>query len=1499
MLRDSLLAAAMAAALLSGPHSLHAQTGEPGAPVRRIHLLETRKVGVPGPTSVTYGPGGSFVLVSKRGIARTEIVLASHELSVLGRLRIKQDLSAHALAFDFHAHRLLALAPGGALLWVLPVDRERGLDASLLAGHDVRHLGLQSPRGLAVDPRRGRLFILDSEGPRILRVEPDPDGGFDAAAVTAVDLAGLGAASVQGLALHPVTGNLHVLDPDAGTLYELTELGDLVSTRDVSASGLKSPAAMTFAPSGDTTDDPSEQNLFIADAGGVVAGTDSVSRAMGAAGGGLVEFSLAADPPLASPQSVSTALLVKTTLTSEFNPPSPDPSGIEYLPDRGTLWISDGEVDEMSIWAGKNAFETTLRGALLNSYNTLSFSSEPTGAAVNPANRHLFYSDDSARRIFEVDPGLDGAYHTADDVVTSFSTTPYGANDVEGVAYDPASGALFIADGENSEVWRVAPGPNGDFDGIAPAGDDAVTHFDTYALGIVDPEGIAFNPDNGHLYVVGSPVTRVAEIDLANPTTVFQWLDISAAKAVKPAGLAYGPTSTDPNARSLYIVDRNIDNNVNPNENDGRLYEMAVVFGPSTNTAPVVNAGPDQNIVFPATTSVHGTVTDDGLPSPPAATTVAWSTRSGPGTVAFGSPSALHTTATFPAHGTYVLRLTASDGDVSASDDVTVVVLSPEELSISVGADDAEEHVDGVVALGSTDLELVNNNEGGVTGNQTVGLRFRGVPVQRGAAITNAYVQFRADESHSGATTLTIQGQAVDNAPAFTTAAGNISSRPRTNASATWAPGPWTTGDAGPAQRTSNIAAVIQEIVNRPSWTSGNSLALIITGTGKRVATSWNGSSVSAPLLHIESNSPPPANQPPAVNAGPDQTVSVLDLAVLDGIVTDDGLPTPPGAVTTIWSKVSGPGTVTFGNANVLETHALFSAPGSYVLRLTASDGALSASDELTVTVSPQGQGALSAVKRASIHTGTDGNFYAFPPLAASNDRLYVVFLNTSTGSGTAPAATNVSGAGLIFTEIGAPGGLPYSGSLPTRRIQAWRALARAGATAGSIAINLSGVSTGMDAVLLEFGGADTSGTNGSGAVVQSATREAAGATSLTVPLAGFANAGNRPVAFFSHRFQETTAEEPGYSELDDGSHGAPAAGAECEWHAGSPDTSPSASWLNATAAGGFAIEVRLAGTAPPPNQPPSVNAGPDQTVILPGAASLRGSASDDGLPDPPGALTTTWSKVSGPGTVSFTNANAVDTTATFSATGSYVVRLTADDGELSASDDVAITATGTAPVSVVTKAAIHSSADAATYSFPSITASNNLLYVVFLNTAISSATAPAATSVTGAGLTFSEIGVPGGVLYSGSLGVRRIQAWRALRTTGAGTGTIAINLNGTSISMDAVLLEFSGTDTAGTNGSGAVVQSATNKAIGATSLTVPLAGFGSTRNRPVAFFSHRVAEATTEEPGYTELDDGQHSSPVTGTDCEWHATTPETTPSASWITPGDAAGFALEIKAR
>jgi hypothetical protein len=144
-------------------------------------------------------------------------------------------------------------------------------------------------------------------------------------------------------------------------------------------------------------------------------------------------------------------------------------------------------------------------------------------------------------------------------------------------------GALFISDAVNEEVYQVTPGANGIFDGVPPAGDDQVTSFDTTGLGLLEPAGIAFSSDSGNLYVVGKPADTLFEVTTGG--ALVQTIDISAANAIATAGLAYAPGSLNPNVMVIYIADRGVDNGTDPNENDGKVYEMTL---PVTEAARVV-----------------------------------------------------------------------------------------------------------------------------------------------------------------------------------------------------------------------------------------------------------------------------------------------------------------------------------------------------------------------------------------------------------------------------------------------------------------------------------------------------------------------------------------------------------------------------------------------------------------------------------------------------------------------------------------------------------------------------------------------------------------------------------------------------------------------------------------------------------------------------------------------------------------------------------------------
>ena len=181
------------------------------------------------------------------------------------------------------------------------------------------------------------------------------------------------------------------------------------------------------------------------------------------------------------------------------------------------------------------------------------------------------------------------------------------------------------------------------------------------------------------------------------------------------------------------------------------------------------------------------------------------------------------------------------------------MVSSSFEKRVVSGNDDAEEDAsNGDMHRTSSDLELADDFDY-VGASQHVGMRFTGMAIPPGAIITNAYVQFTVEEASSGAATLTIHGQDADDAASFSSSGYNISSRAATSATVGWVPPAWSSvGAAGAAQRTPDLSSVIQEVVNRPGWSSCNAMALVVSGTGMRTAESYNGSSSKAPLLHVE-----------------------------------------------------------------------------------------------------------------------------------------------------------------------------------------------------------------------------------------------------------------------------------------------------------------------------------------------------------------------------------------------------------------------------------------------------------------------------------------------------------------------------------------------------------------------------------------------------------------------------------------------------------------------
>lgn len=145
---------------------------------------------------------------------------------------------------------------------------------------------------------------------------------------------------------------------------------------------------------------------------------------------------------------------------------------------------------------------------------------------------------------------------------------------------------------------------------------------------------------------------------------------------------------------------------------------------------------------------------------------------------------------------------------------------------MAAGTDDAEERVSSgeSIPTASSDLEMTVDG----TDGQRVGVRFTDLAIPAGARITKTSIGFTAAAGSSDAVSMSVAGHQMDSTPTFTTATNDIADRPLTTARLLdWEPGPW---KAGRRYSTPDLSAVVQELVNRPGWASGNAMAFIVTG---------------------------------------------------------------------------------------------------------------------------------------------------------------------------------------------------------------------------------------------------------------------------------------------------------------------------------------------------------------------------------------------------------------------------------------------------------------------------------------------------------------------------------------------------------------------------------------------------------------------------------------------------------------------------------------------
>jgi len=604
------------------------------------------------------------------------------------------------------------------------------------------------------------------------------------------------------------------------------------------------------------------------------------------------------------------------------------------------------------------------------------------------------------------------------------------------------------------------------------------------------------------------------------------------------------------------------------------------------NQAPVVNAGADKTVTLPAGTILTGTAVDDGLPG--ATLTASWTKLSGPGTVTFSSASSLISAVAFSAAGTYTLRLTVSDGLLSASDDI-VVTVSP-----AVSANQAP-----AVSAGA---------------DQTITL-------PAGVNLFGAAV----DDGLPSGSTMSVS---------------------------------WT--------KVSGPGSVI--FVNSNSLSA--SATFLAAGTYTLRLTATDSSLSSTDDVVVVVNPSAPTNQAPVVNAGIDQTISLPAGTILVGTATDDGLPTG-SAIAASWSQISGPGPVIFGNASALSTSAIFPLPGTYTLRLTASDSVLSSTDDVVVTVNI----AIATNQAPVVDAGPDQTI-----TLPSGATLLGTTIDDGfpTGSILARTWSKVSGPGTVTfgnaSALSTTATFSLSGTYTLRLTVSDTALA----TTDDVVVVVNAVPVNQAPFV--NAGPDQTITLPAGTVMAGIATDEGLPTGSTLTRTWSKVSGPGTVTFGNNALLNTSVT---FSV------------------AGTYTLRLTASDSALTTTDDVIVTVN---SAVPGNQAPVVNAGADQAITLPGTALLLGTVIDDGLPTG-GSLTVNWSKISGPGTVTFVSGTSLSTAATFSAFGAYTLRLTVSDSALTATDDVVINVNP--PLPIISGMSPSSAAQGATSFNATITGTN------------------------------------------------------------------------------------------------------------------------------------------------------------------------------------------------
>jgi hypothetical protein len=313
-----------------------------------------------------------------------------------------------------------------------------------------------------------------------------------------------------------------------------------------------------------------------------------------------------------------------------------------------------------------------------------------------------------------------------------------------------------------------------------------------------------------------------------------------------------------------------------------------------------------------------------------------------------------------------------------------------EELNLQVGAstDDVRRYLVG----DGWELSSAEFGAGYISGSiykLGCGARFTGVTIPKGATINTAYLTLRARANRTSTTVNTrISAEKADNPDTFADDKAAFDSRfaNHTDARIDWDNIPaWT---AGTDYNSPEIKTVIQEIVNRAGWASGNALVIFwedfdARSTYNRVARSYDDDPTYAPKLHIEYTAGGQTYEASATMSGEGGLAAkAVYTAIAKATLSGAGTLAAKGSyLRTATATLSGTGTLAAAAQRTRAVTATMSGEGSLSAAATLITAALTGSATMsgtgslaaaayvtrTVTATMAGAGTLSAAARLTL----------------------------------------------------------------------------------------------------------------------------------------------------------------------------------------------------------------------------------------------------------------------------------------------------------------------------------------------------------------------------------------------------------------------------------------------------------------------------------------------------------------------------------------------------